>query len=65
MTAAKRIAILAALNRGEDWAGRINGRLVELTKHRRGWVEVWIPKRNGGATFRAATVTDAVREVQP
>ncbi|MEN6533816.1 MAG: hypothetical protein ABFD89_09155 [Bryobacteraceae bacterium] len=64
MTIKRRLEALAAVNAGAEWQGKVGGHRVSLTKHRRGWVEVWITRRNGGVTFRADDVTDAMRRLE-
>ena len=57
-----KLDIIATVKAGETWAGRIRGQSVEMWR-KCGWVEVWISRRDGGASFRADTVTDAIQAV--
>lgn len=57
-----RLDILSVIRAGRVWSGRIRGRIVEMWLHG-GRVQVWLPVRNGGTSYGAATVTEALREL--
>ena len=63
MKSRRRLDIIKPVNDGDEWRGRVGGKAVTLWKAR-DEVQVWISKKDGGATFATLTVTEAIKTLE-